>query len=626
TPQQLKLTTEGMMVGTPFAIAPEVLRGADGDERGDLWALGVLLYEMVTGVLPFQGHTPVELGSSILHDPLPALPARVPAGIRTIIQRCLAKEPGQRYQRASEVRAALETVESGESSRPGAIEPSPRDARPRVPRRVWQVAAGIGVLALALGAIMIARGVPGMGTPRVRSLAVLPLENLSGDPEQEYFVDGTTEALITQLAQIQALRVASRTSVMAYKGTRKSLPEIARELDVDAIVEGSVTRSGSRVRITAQLIHAPSDRHLWAQSYERELSNVLALQDEVTRDIAERIRLQLTPEERERLDRRQLVNPAVYDLYLKGRHQQNQLNEASVHKAIELYRQASELDPKDARPYSGLADAYAVLTQIIGTVPPEEGWPKVREYARRALALDESLADAHVSMGAVLWLADWDWDGAEREFRRALQLNPSYSLGRSVLGILLISVGRPEEGVGELRRALEQDSLSLFTSVNAEWGFYYARHYDEALRQGRRLLEIAPEFAAAHGAMRHVALARGQFATAIGHEAQTFPPPMRAAAETRLRAAFVAGGPRGYWEAEREASLARGFDRYWPSWLAAVEGQLGNHDAAIQWLDRALTVKDGNLAFLLVDASMDPLRRDPRFAAVLSRLRLAPPS
>ncbi|HYM81613.1 MAG TPA: serine/threonine-protein kinase, partial [Candidatus Limnocylindria bacterium] len=181
TPQQLKLTTEGMMVGTPFAIAPEVLRGADGDERGDLWALGVLLYEMVTGVLPFQGRTPVELGSSILHDPLPALPARVPAGIRMIIQRCLAKEPVQRYQRASEVRAALETVESGESSRPGATEPSPRDARPRVPRRVWQVAAGVGVLALALGAIMTARGVPGMETPRVRSLAVLPLENLSGD-------------------------------------------------------------------------------------------------------------------------------------------------------------------------------------------------------------------------------------------------------------------------------------------------------------------------------------------------------------------------------------------------------------------------------------------------------------
>jgi TolB-like protein/Tfp pilus assembly protein PilF len=496
-----------------------------------------------------------------------------------------------------------------------------------VPRPLW--ASLTGALAV-VGLVAILN--PGFwrdrlgGERSIRSLAVLPLANLSGDPEQEFFADGLTEALITRLAQINGLRVTSRTSVMAYKGTRQPLREIARELGVRAILEGSVIRSGPRVRVTAQLIEAGTDRHLWAESYDRDLADVLAIQDDVTSDIADRIRLELSPEQKGRMKQRGAVNPEVYDLYLKGRYFQNQLNPEALAKAVGFYRQAVAIDPRDARAYSGLADAYSIMTIVLSTTSPEEGWPRVREYAEKALSLDPTLADAHVSIGAYQWLAALRWDDAERELRRAVALDPGYALGRSVLGLMLISTGRTEEGIGEVHRSLDLDSLSMFVAANATWGHFYARKLDEADRHGEQLLRVAPHYRSAHAALRAVALAREDYADAIEHEAATLPDSLAPLFRVRARAALAARGARGYWELERELAPQRGLDRFWPSWIAGVEGHLGNLDAAMQWIERAIVVHDGNLAFLAVDPLYDPLRGDPRFQAVLERLGLKEPA
>lgn len=623
-PASLRLTVDGLMIGTPFAIAPEVMRGGEADARSDLWALGVLLFEMATGSLPFHGRNVEELAHSILFDPMPALPARIPAGLRVVIQRCLAKNPGERYQRASEVRAAFEAIDSGEHRRVPSLEPEAEPRRERPSRRAVVFTSVLAIVVLVAAAWFLdVGGRRNRGrAATIRSIAVLPFGNLSGATSEDFFADGITEALITELAQIRALRVTSRTSVMGYKGTRLPLRQIARELGVGAVLEGSVARSGSRVRITAQLIEANTDRHLWAQSYDREMADVLTLQQEVAGDVADRIQLKLSPEERGRLGRRRSINPEVYDLYLKGRFFQNQLDPASLLKAVDYYRQAVAIDPSDARSYSGLADAYAIMTMILSTVTPEEGWPKVREYAEKAIALDPTLADAHTSIGAAYWLADWRWDDAERELRRATQLNPNYALGRSVLGLMLISVGRQDDGLAEVRRSLELDSLSLFVAVNAQWAYFYARRLDESVAQGEKVLRINPRYDSAHGGLRHARLAQGDYVEAVPHAFAIFPDSLTERFRAAAGAAVLRRGPQGYWEVERQATTVTGLDRYWPSWMSIVEAHLGNPDAAFQWIERSIAVHDGNLVFAMVDPLYDDLRTDPRFEATLVRMGL----
>ncbi len=363
-------------------------------------------------------------------------------------------------------------------------------------RRVWGKWLILAAL-LLIGGLLLAWRAPGNGwfSRPIRSIAVLPLQNLSSDPAQEYFADGMTDELITDLAQVRALKVVSKTSVLQYKGTRKPLPQIARELGVDAVVEGSVLREGNRVRITAQLIRASTDRHIWAHSYEGDLRNVLSLQSRIAESITDEVRLKLTDQERNRLAASRSYDPDAYDLYLRGRYVSQRRNEQALQEAIQYYRQAATSDPSFSLAYAGLADSETLLA-LFGN---GDSWrPEATADARKALALDDSLAEAHISLAAVSVL-NWNWDEAEKEFRRALELNPNDAQAHHWYGNLFLGPkGRHTEAIAELKRALELDPLSPVITTDLGFAYFLAGQYDAAYAQYQKVLATDPDFLPVH--------------------------------------------------------------------------------------------------------------------------------
>jgi TolB-like protein/Tfp pilus assembly protein PilF len=340
------------------------------------------------------------------------------------------------------------------------------------------------------------RLLPKAVAPRIESLAVLPLENLMGDPQQEYFVDGMTEELTADLSQISALRVISRTSVMQYKGTKKSMPEIARELNVDGVIEGSVLRAGDRVRITAQLIEAKTDRHIWGSSYERDLRDILALQGEVARLVAHEVQVKLTPQEQARLARAQPVNPEAHLAYLRGRHSLEKYTQEDLSKALEYFQKAIQIDPNYAPAYAGMADAYYGFSNIY--ISPSVAMPRVKAAALKALAIDETLAEAHVSLGITKLSYDYDYPGAETELRRAIELNPNYAWAHLSYGFVLTVLERFEEAKAKVARARELDPLSLNIRTYVFLPVYFARRYDEAAQQLQEIALTDPNYYMVH--------------------------------------------------------------------------------------------------------------------------------
>ena len=626
------LTEPGVLLGTVGYMSPEQAAGRAVDHRSDQFSFGAILYEMATREHAFQRETAVQTLTAILEaepEPLANLNPTLPAPFRWIVERCLAKDPQERYGSSRDLARELRDL------RDHLAEVASTPSRDFAPRARGRRRAGVITLLGALAALVVVlfwnveglrERILGRASPaRVESLAVLPLENLSGDPEEEYFSDGMTEALISDLAKISALKVISRTSVMQYKGVRKPLPEIARELKVDAVVEGSVMRSGDRVRITAQLIQATTDRHLWAESYERDLQDVLGLQSELARTIAGEIQIKLTPRDEARLAGAGTVNPQAYEAYLKGLYHWNKLTEEGTRKGFEYFHQALQSDPNYAPAHARLAYTF-LLAARAGFAPPKEAYPKAKEAALKALELDETLAEAHAALGRVKFLFDWDWAGAERELKRAIELDSNNATAHQVYALYLSGMGRGDEAIAEIQRAQELDPLSLVTSLSVANIFLSARRYERAIDVFRNTLEMDSSFAPAHVGLGYAYQFQGDYNEAVAaFQRAARLSPADPVVINGLATVYAKSGRRE--EAQKLLDELKEMSRrrfVAPVYVGTVYAGLGDNNEAMAWLERAYEERDDNLAGARGGLWFDGLRTDPRFRDLMRRMGLPP--
>jgi TolB-like protein/DNA-binding winged helix-turn-helix (wHTH) protein/Flp pilus assembly protein TadD len=513
------------------------------------------------------------------------------------------------------------------SADPVVTEPvaSPMEAAPAVAPQPKKRLVPLLIMALAVVAIAAILSVFFFRSrshgPAIRSLAVLPLENLSGDASQNYFSDGMTDELITDLAQISALRVISRTSVMVYKGARKPLPQIARELKVDAVVEGTVLRAGDRVRITAQLIDAATDKHLWSQSYEGELRDTLALQDRVARAIAEQIQINVTPQEQAALKSVKVVDPEAYESYLKGRFFWNKRTAEGLKVALAYFNQAAEEDPKYAQAYSGIADTYALLGDWqYAVMTPAQAYPKAKAAALKAVELDQGLGEAHNSLAFVLDGFDWDLDGGGKEFRRAIELNPGYATAHHWYAWHLALLGRYDEAIVEMKKAESLDPLSLIINADLAELLVIAHSYDESMKQSRKTIEMDPNFAMAHNQLGQAYLQKHMYDQAV--------PELQKAVQlsagspgctSNLARAYALSGQRDAAVKlldDLKTSSTPGYSH--ASEIAAIYVSLGDTNEAMNWLEKGYAERFN--PGVLIRPGFDPLRTDPRFQDLVRRV------
>jgi serine/threonine-protein kinase len=584
------ITNTYAVSGTLPYMAPEQLQGNMADARSDIYAAGVVLYEMATGRRPFDAKLPTPLADEILHraPPTPrAINAQLSLDLERVILKCLDKNPERRYQSARELHTNLERVSDTATGRRRGVSGPSRRASAR----------------------------------QVKSLAVLPLANLSRDPEQDFFADGMTEELITNLAKIGALKVISRTTAMRYKGTVKSLPEIARELNVDAVVEGSVLRVGERVRITAQLIHAATDTHLWAESYDRDLRDVLALQSEAARAIAAEIRVKLKPQERARLERTRRVDPEAHEALLKGRYHWNKWCPEGLMKGVEYFQRAIEKDPTYASAYAGLAESYVFLGYW-GYLPATNAYPKAKAAALKALELDDTLADAHRSLAAVRWWHDWDLSGCQKEFEIALELNPNDPYSMVWQAVYLAVIQRDfARAIAQGKRAQELDPLSPFIGAVLGWILFWASQFSQAIEQAQKMVEMHPNLPQPYYVLGCAHLKTARLAEAIA----AFQKAADVAPDTiSLSFLGLAYGMSGQTDKARgilSELQERSKREFVPSArFAYLHFSLGEIDKAIESLEKAYEEHDSHLFWLRNAPFYDLMVSDPRFQDLLRRM------
>jgi eukaryotic-like serine/threonine-protein kinase len=611
--------------GTLPYMAPEQLRGRPASERSDLWGAGLVLYELATARRAFPDTGSTRLIAAILQEAPPpprSVIPKVSLALESVILKCLEKDPDARYRSATELERDLERIATGQ---PVAL---PRRRGPTL-QLITAVSAAALIAAAAALNVGGLRHIFFGGGPRIHSLAVLPLANYEG-ADSEYFADGMTDQLITTLAQIGSVKVISRTSIMAYKNSKESLPTIARALHADAIVEGSVSRSGDRVRVTAELIRGATDEHIWAQSYERNMRDVLALQGDLARAIADNIRATLTSSQRARLTTTRQVDPEAYRAYLRGLYAWNKRTTEWIEKAIEYFNQAIAIDPTYPAPYAGLASCYAVLPSYDSLNAPDY-YLKSRAASLHALELDSTNAEAHATMAGIKDEWDWDAPGADREFRRAIALNPNYASVHQWYADYLSCVGRIPEAIAEVKKARELDPLSLI--INTEVGSILGltKHYDEAMESLRKTIDMDPSFPRAHRTLANVYLYQGRCIEATWEFEKEDSLLGRRSAKEReawygpLRRAFKAGGVKGYYRqllAERlEWSKTK---PQAPLGLAIPHAVLGDADSAFYWLVKARDAHDPSMRRIRMEVWWDNLRSDPRYAPLLRSMGLPP--
>nr|AUN37162.1 serine/threonine protein kinase [uncultured bacterium] len=660
---KILITDPSVVMGTPHYMSPEQARGFTIDARADIFSLGVVLYEMVAGRTPYDGNSPSDIIASILYKEPPLLARysrEAPDELERITTKSLRKDREERYQTAKDIAIDLRNLrqhlafeeirERSFVSNSTADVPAARGTRETVVdfSRTPEYSSGDvppfqssgaqnvrpmssaeyiitglrqrkrGLILALLAILLIGASITyfaGSNKKAVESIAILPFANESGDPKSDYVADGMTESLIKNLSQLPKLKVMSLISVLRYKGNEIDPRAVRRDLNVDAVLSGRITKRGDGIALTIELVDTRDNTRIWGDQYTRKFSDMLALQEEILGAMSQKLELKLDSSERKRMD--------AYKLYLMGRNYWNKRRPDDLKKGIELFQQAVEKNPQDAKAYAGIADSYTLLA-VYGSMTPDDAFPKAKEAAEKALAIDDSLAEAHTSLGFVKTRYEWDWDGAEASFRRAIELNPNYALAHQWYSNYLASVGRYQDSIDEAKRGQELNPLSLIGNAQIGWMYFFAKRYDEGAAACLKVIEMDPNFFSARRYYGLILEQKGQYDQAVEQlekaREQSGGSPVVIAA---LGHAYALAGKRHEAEKIIEELLDTSKPRKGSAYdVAVVYVGMGEKEKAFEWLDKAYDQRDDFLAYLKADPRFDPLRVDARFDNILHRLGL----
>ena len=665
---EMRITSPGTIMGTVFYMSPEQVRGRSVDLSTDVWSLACVIYEMVAGRVPFRGGTPGDVTAEILKSkprPLAKYVSNVPAELERIVKKGLRKKREERYQAVKDFLEDLKRlkrqlefeVDLDRSSDPNTDLIKPRTSKapraevrrktlghedlarsqeqtaliPRVRRTSGAkylttirrhkvglaVAAGLVFLSVmaAVYFLSVARR-----NKTIESIVVLPFVNASGDPKMDYVSDGICESLINALSQIPRLKVIARSSSFKYKGQEVDPQDVAKALGVEAVFTGRVTVQADNIIIHAELVDTRNKRQLWGEQYTRKMTDLLAVQDDISREISDNLRLKLTSEEEKLLNKRYTEDAEAYGLYLQGRYEWGRLSVEGWQKALDYFNEAIRKDPNYALAYAGISDAYSGLAFRI--LAPKDAMPKAKAAAIRALELDSKLAEAHVSLANILERYDWDRQGAEREYREAMRLNPNYVLGHNWYGLFLMRSGRHDEAVAELKRGLDFDPLSIVVTTDLGWAYYHARQYDAAIEQLKKALEMDKGFAWAHNLLGFAYLKQGDYKNSLAEIQSAVDLSGRQSAylASLARVNAVMGNKKAVGKILDELTGVSKQRYISPYYVAAIYAATNDKEESFKWLQKAYEERDLNLVYVNADPAFDGLRSDARFATLLANI------
>jgi eukaryotic-like serine/threonine-protein kinase len=620
-------TSPGLIVGTANYMSPEQAQGFKVDERTDIWSLGVVLYEMLTGQLPFKGKTPSHTVVSIVEQQVPPL-ARGPeitVALEPILMKALNKNSEKRYQTIKDMLVDLRMVQRDLDSGVRAnttqeIAQAQTSSFIKIAKHYWLTAlVALAVLLVSIAGIAYFTR---SNRKSINSLAILPFVNATSDPNTEHLSEGITESLINNLSQVPRLRVMARSTVFSFAGQNLDSRKVGNDLGVDAVVTGRVTQLADTLVIQVDLVDVSSGAQIWGERFNRKLTDIVTMQEEISREISEKLHLRMTDEERSRVSKRHTINAEAYQSYLKGRYQWNKRTQEGLKKSIEYFTEALDKDPAYAQAYAGIADSYNTLARF-NYLRNQEAYPKARAAVTKALEIDETLAEAHTSLAVVKMDYEWDLPGAEREFKRAIELNPSYSSAHQWYGLLLVSRGQTEEAIAEAKRAQQLDPLSLIVDMGLGGLYIYARRFDEAIAYLEKVRDLHPEAFQPDSNLAYIYEIKGMKDEAVAAYLRS----RTLAGDTvdrvaALKAAYAASGYKGYMQRRVDEMKEHARQKRYisPFSVALIYAQMGAKTEALSWLEKTYEERNYRLLFIKIDARLDTLRSEPRFSELVRRI------